>query len=94
MNKIKFNLASAGYCKALKSHALRKESNQIIKFYATYAHIEHPIHGHILFDTGYTERFYKYTRTYPYKLYARITKVYIDEKRIGGYPQLKDWLSE
>ena len=51
MNKIKFNLASAGYCEALKSHALRKEPNQIIKFYATYAHIEHPIHGHILFDT-------------------------------------------
>ena len=23
-----------------------------------------------------------------------VPQVYIDEKRIGGYPQLKDWLSE
>ncbi|WP_296620038.1 MBL fold metallo-hydrolase [Marivirga sp.] len=80
MTAVKFNLASAGYCEAKRSHALSKASNQTIKFYATYAHIEHPIHGHILFDTGYTRRFYEFTKKYPFKIYARVTKVYVNEE--------------
>jgi glyoxylase-like metal-dependent hydrolase (beta-lactamase superfamily II) len=80
MTTVKFNLASAGYCEANQSHALKKESSQTIKFYATYAHLEHPTHGHILFDTGYTKRFYEHTRKLPFKIYAKITKVYINEK--------------
>ena len=80
MIKVKFNYQSAGYCKAKQSHALRGTSNRVIKFFATYAHIEHPIHGHILFDTGYTRRFYDTTENYPFKIYANITKVYINEE--------------
>ena len=80
MIKVKFNYKSAGYCEAKQSHVLRGTSNRIIKFFATYAHIEHPIHGHILFDTGYTTRFYEVTKNYPFKLYAKITKVYINKE--------------
>ena len=80
MTKVKFNLLSAGYCEANRSHALRKSSSKTIKFYATYAHIEHPVFGHILFDSGYANRFYEATKNYPFKIYAKITKVFIDEK--------------
>ena len=80
MTKVNFNLLSSGYCEANRSHVLRKSSNQLIKFYATYAHIEHPIFGHILFDTGYACRFYESTKNYPFKIYAKFTKVFVDEK--------------
>lgn len=80
MTTVKFKLASAGYCEANQSHALRNKSSRTIKFYATYAHLEHPTHGHILFDTGYSRRFYEHTRKLPFSIYAKITKVYIKEK--------------
>lgn len=79
MTKLKFALKSAGYCTANQSHALRGAPNKTIKFFATYGHIVHPIHGHILFDTGYTRRFYTSTLKYPYKIYAKATKVFIEE---------------
>lgn len=79
MTKVKFNLESAGYCEANQSHVLRGKPSKTIKFYASYGHIEHPVYGHILFDTGYTKRFYKATIKLPSKIYAKITKVYISE---------------
>lgn len=80
MTKVKFKLESAGYCEAKQSHVLRGTSSKTIKFYATYGHIEHPIYGHILFDSGYTKRFYEVTKKLPFKLYAKLTKVFVTEK--------------
>ena len=77
---VKFELKSAGYCEAGRHHALRGAPKKVIKFYATYAHILHPRYGHILFDTGYSRRFYCATKHYPFKLYGRITKVFIEEE--------------
>ena len=79
MKTVKFELKAAGYCEAQHHHAVKGAKKETIRFYATYAHIEHPEHGHILFDTGYTRRFYTATKTYPFKLYAQITKVFIKE---------------
>jgi len=42
--------------------------------------IEHPKHGWILYDTGYTQRFFEATKNYPHRIYARITQVAIDPK--------------
>lgn len=80
MTKVSFELKAAGYCTAKQSHALKGESNKNIKFFATYAHIKHPVHGHILFDTGYAKRFYELTKKMPFKIYAKATKVFIEEK--------------
>ena len=95
MRRLKFSLRSAGYCTAKKSHALVGESHKDIKFFATYGHIEHPEYGHVLFDTGYTRRFYALTQMFPFKIYAKATKVYIQEeeeavhalKKIGIQPE-------
>lgn len=74
---VKFQLKSAGYCMASKSHALRGAARKDIRFYATYGVIHHPEHGVILFDVGYSQRFFEYTSRFPYKLYQYMTKVFI-----------------
>ena len=93
--KVKFSLKAAGYCESKLSHVLRGAKNKTIKFYATFGHIVHPEHGHILFDTGYTERFYTATQHYPFRFYAKATKVFVKKeeeainqlKRDGVYPE-------
>ncbi|GAB2567708.1 MBL fold metallo-hydrolase [Gracilibacillus alcaliphilus] len=37
--------------------------------------IHHPIHGIILFDTGYAEHFYQASQTFPYSLYRYATPI-------------------
>ncbi len=81
MVKVNFSLESAGYCESEEAFVLRGNPFKTIKFYATFAHIEHPLHGHILFDTGYTRRFYDLTKKLPFKIYAKITKVFITEEQ-------------
>jgi len=44
---------------------------------ALFALIEHPQLGPILFDTGYSPRFFSETRRWPYCLYAKITPVHL-----------------
>ncbi len=48
-----------------------------IKFPATVAVIEHPREGVILFDTGYSPRFFEQTKYFPNKFYALTTPVTI-----------------
>lgn len=80
MTKIDFTLLTAGYCEAIHAHALKGAPHKTIRFYATLGLIKHPEHGYILFDTGYTRRFYEATKRYPLKVYAQITKVFIEEQ--------------
>ena len=75
--QVEFSLATAGYCLAGQHHALRGTSRKEIRFYATFGIIRHPRHGVILFDTGYTQRFYEQTARFPANIYAAITKVHI-----------------
>ncbi len=46
-----------------------------IRFPSTVALIEHPRHGYLLFDAGYSGRFKEVTRRFPEKLYAWVTPV-------------------
>ena len=52
-----------------------------IRFPSTVAVIEHSTAGIILFDTGYSPRFYEKTRYFPEKIYAMITPVKISEEQ-------------
>lgn len=80
MNKLDLLLLKVGYCDAYEHHAIKGGSRKKIAFDAIVGVIKHPEKGVILFDTGYSKRFYEETRTYPEKLYAQITKVYIQEQ--------------
>jgi len=45
------------------------------QFPSMVAHLEHPVHGHVLFDTGYSEAFVDATRPFPERMYAWTTPV-------------------
>ena len=48
----------AGYCTHPQGMVLRGAPWRSAKFPATFALIEHPTIGKVLFDTGYTQRFF------------------------------------
>ncbi len=77
---MKFLLRHTGYCLASQHFVLKGTERKDIKFYATFGIIEHPKHGVILFDTGYTLRFYNYTKKFPYSIYSKITKVFVEKQ--------------
>ncbi len=70
-------LIKTGYCDAMEHHAIKGGRRKKIAFDAIVGVIQHPEHGVVLFDTGYTTRFYKETAKLPGKIYAWATKVYI-----------------
>lgn len=93
--KIELDLFQAGYCTHKANVVLRDEKRAEMKLPAIFSLISHPTHGYILFDTGYAERFYEETKSFPYSIYAKITPVYLAQgesaveqlKKIGITPQ-------
>ena len=85
MKKVKLYLNYAGYCWAKENDAIQGGRNQKIKFHALWGLIEHPEKGYILYDTGYTERFYSATKYFPSKIYALITKVEVKKEDEVAY---------
>ncbi len=80
MKKVKLYLNYAGHCLAKENDAITGGRKQKIAFQALWGIIEHPEKGMILYDTGYTDRFFKETRCYPNKIYAKLTQVSISKK--------------
>ncbi|NQX43704.1 MBL fold metallo-hydrolase [Paenibacillus tritici] len=75
------SLLSAGYCLHPELLTLRGGSLKPVAFPAGYALIRHPKYGPILFDTGYSARFFRETASLPALLYRKITPVvYRDEE--------------
>jgi len=81
MKEVKLYLNNAGFCHAKESYAIKGGSNTDIIFSALYGLIYHEDLGWILFDTGYTERFYQATKYFPNKIYALLTKVSIESQQ-------------
>ncbi|OJJ19349.1 hypothetical protein BKI52_21290 [marine bacterium AO1-C] len=79
MKQVKLYLNYAGHCLAKESEAIQGGRKQKIKFHALWGLIEHPEKGWILYDTGYTPRFYEATSSYPSKIYAQLVKTTIEE---------------
>lgn len=80
MKKVKLHLNYAGYCYAKENDAIRGGRKQKIVFNALWGLIKHPEKGWILYDTGYTNRFFDATKSYPNKIYAKMTRVVIEAK--------------
>ncbi|PIQ24080.1 MBL fold metallo-hydrolase [bacterium (Candidatus Blackallbacteria) CG17_big_fil_post_rev_8_21_14_2_50_48_46] len=74
---LKLSLLKGGYCTHRKNMVLRGASSETCQFPSMFALIEHPQQGYLLFDTGYSTRFFEETRTYPAKLYAQLTPVFL-----------------
>jgi glyoxylase-like metal-dependent hydrolase (beta-lactamase superfamily II) len=73
---LKINFFKAGYCTHPEAIVIQDGRWKTAKFPSMFALISHPEHGHILFDTGYSNRFFEETRSFPFNLYALTTPVY------------------
>jgi len=73
--KVKLRLLAAGACKHPEALTLRGGTARPAAFPAGFACIEHPEHGIVLFDTGYSSRFFAETARLPAALYRWITPV-------------------
>ncbi|MDR3501002.1 MAG: MBL fold metallo-hydrolase [Legionella sp.] len=72
---IEYQLFEAGYCKHCERMTLKSGRMQQCDYPALCALIKHPQQGYILFDTGYSDRFFQLTQKFPFSLYRRLTPV-------------------
>ena len=77
---LELKLYAAGYCRHPEWLTLRGGSMSPVPFPAGFAFIRHPLHGNILFDTGYSARFFEETKRLPALLYRWITPVTFREE--------------
>lgn len=78
--EVELRLFSAGYCKHPEFFTIRGGSLKPVPFPAGFALIRHPKQGCILFDTGYSGRFFAETSGFPWILYRWITPVVFRER--------------
>ena len=76
---IRVHILHAGYCICPEHIAIRGGAWKSIRFPAMFALLEHPRHGAMLFDTGYSYRFFDATKKLPYSLYRLATPVMLNE---------------
>ena len=73
---LEYQLFVAGHCQHLECITIKGGKFKTKKYPAICALIKHP-QGNILFDTGYSSRFYHETRKWPFWIYKKITPVSI-----------------
>ncbi|MDC0254862.1 MBL fold metallo-hydrolase [Bacteriovoracales bacterium] len=77
---IDLHLFDGGHCTHLERMAIRSGRFCKAKFPAMFALIIHPRLGPILYDTAYSNRFFKETRAFPKSIYAKMTPVFINDQ--------------
>ena len=73
--RVKFDLLKVGHCQHPECMALRGGGRRAIDFPALMGLVEHPQHGLMLYDTGYSRHFHEATRGFPECLYRMVTPV-------------------
>lgn len=68
----------AGYCTHPESMVIKHGKYRKAKFPALFALIDHDKYGSILFDTGYTKRFFSETAKFPFNIYSKLTPVFLE----------------
>lgn len=74
---LKIHFLDAGYCTHPECMTIKNGRLKPKIYPSMFIHIEHPKYGHILYDTGYSKKFYEETKKFPNKLYALLTPVYV-----------------
>jgi len=72
---ITYQLLEAGFCRHCERMTLKTGHIRQREYPSICALITHPQHGYILFDTGYTQRFFDLTKKFPFSLYRYLTPV-------------------
>jgi len=87
---VTLELFAAGYCTHVEAAVLTGGSLRQVKFPSLVGVIRHPRHGVILFDTGYTRRFFAETEAFPARIYRETTPVYYrDEEGVATQLRLR-----
>lgn len=76
----KLTIMNAGFCTTKRSHLIKGADPSDISVPALFFLIEHPVHGNILFDTGYSTRYFEATKKFPFSLMNKVTPVQITEE--------------
>ncbi len=77
---MKINILHAGYCTAPEHLAIQGGRWRAIHFPAMFALFRHPKFGAMLFDTGYSYRFFDETKKFPRRIYRWMTPVHLREE--------------
>ncbi|MGB7485098.1 MAG: MBL fold metallo-hydrolase [Phormidesmis sp.] len=77
---VQIDFLKTGYCTHPEAITIRGGQWNSIKFPALFALIHHPTHGNILYDTGYSERFFQETARFPNRIYALLTPVFFQSE--------------
>ena len=81
--KIDVVALDGGYCLHLERMVIKDGRFKTVKFPSLFFYIYHPEQGHILFDTGYSQRFHEATRNFPERIYALLTPVEVRDQDIA-----------
>lgn len=73
---INFQLFESGYCQHCQRITIQSGRFKIERYPALCSLLQHPTHGNILFDTGYSGHFDKASQRFPERLYQWITPVH------------------
>jgi len=93
--RLDVEILKVGYCSHPEKIVYAKGKMKSRQFPANVFLINHPDKGHILFDTGYANRFYDITKKLPEKLYAIVTPVILPEvEQLVTQLKQKDLLPE
>lgn len=77
---MKIDILHAGYCTAPEHIAIQGGRWRSIRFPAMFALFRHPKFGAMLFDTGYSYRFFDETKKFPRRIYRWMTPVHLKEE--------------
>jgi len=77
---MKINILHAGHCTAPEHIAIHGGRWRNIRFPAMFALLQHPRFGPMLFDTGYSYRFFDETKKFPNRFYRWTTPVTLHEE--------------
>jgi len=80
---MKINILHAGYCTAPEHIVIHGGRWRTIRFPAMFALFRHPQFGAMLFDTGYSYRFFDETKKFPKRFYRWITPVTLHEEELA-----------
>jgi glyoxylase-like metal-dependent hydrolase (beta-lactamase superfamily II) len=83
MNAVKVSIFTAGFCTCPEHIAIQGGHWRNIHFPAMFALFEHPRFGPMLFDTGYSHRFFEETHRFPNRLYRMMTPVTLCEEQLA-----------
>src|SRR5258706_1954855 len=77
---MRINVRLAAYSTALEHVAIQGGGWRSIHFPAMFALLQHPRFGSMLFDTGYSYRFFEETKAFPNRFYRLMTPVTLREE--------------